>query len=88
MASGWAPDGAVNDQIDASVASEIERARSRIPQGESLQSCEDCGEMIPEARRRAVPGVRRCRECQAEADRVEVDRSHYNRRGNKDSQLK
>ncbi len=88
MASGWAPDGAVNDQIEASVASEIERARSRIPQGESLQNCEDCGEAILEARRRAVPGARRCRECQVEADRVEVDRSHYNRRGNKDSQLK
>jgi len=88
MASGWAPDGAVNDQIDASVQSEIERARSRIPQGESLQRCEDCDEPIPEARRRAVPGVRRCRDCQAEADRAEVDRSHYNRRGNKDSQLK
>ena len=88
MASGWAPDGAVQDQIDASVASEIERARSRIPQGESLESCEDCGEPIPEARRRAVPGVRRCRDCQAEADRSEVARNQYNRRGNKDSQLK
>ncbi|HJU21576.1 MAG TPA: DksA/TraR family C4-type zinc finger protein [Casimicrobiaceae bacterium] len=88
MASGWAPDGAVQDQIDASVESEIERARSRIPQGESLANCEDCGEPIPEARRHAVPGVRRCRDCQAEADRSEVERSPYNRRGNKDSQLK
>ena len=88
MASGWAPDGAVQDQIDASVESEIERARSRIPQGESLESCEDCGEPIPEARRRAVPGVRRCRDCQADVDRSEVERALYNRRGNKDSQLK
>ena len=88
MASGWAKDGAVQDQIDASVASEIERARSRIPQGESLERCEDCGEAIPEARRRAVPGVRRCRDCQADADRADVERNQYNRRGNKDSQLK
>jgi hypothetical protein len=44
MASGWAPDGAVQDQIDASVESEIERARSRIPLGESLRNCENCGE--------------------------------------------
>lgn len=88
MASGWARDGAVQDQIDASVESEIERARSRIPQGESLHNCEDCGEEIPEARRRAVPGVRRCRDCQAEADATEKVQSQYNRRGNKDSQLK
>ena len=88
MASGWARDGAVQDQIDASVESEIERARSRIPQGESLHDCEDCGEEIPEARRRAVPGVRRCRDCQAEADATDKAQSQYNRRGNKDSQLK
>jgi phage/conjugal plasmid C-4 type zinc finger TraR family protein len=88
MASGWAPDGAVQDQIDASVESEIERARSRIPQGESLHNCEDCGEEIVEARRRAVPGVRRCRDCQTEADAAEKVHSQYNRRGNKDSQLK
>jgi phage/conjugal plasmid C-4 type zinc finger TraR family protein len=88
MASGWARDGAVQDQIDASVQSEIERARSRIPQGESLRNCEDCGEKIPEARRLAVPGVRRCRDCQAQADTAEKVESQYNRRGNKDSQLK
>jgi hypothetical protein len=32
--------------------------------------------------------VRRCVQCQAEADQVESSRSLYNRRGNKDSQLK
>lgn len=88
MATGWAPDGAVQDQIDASIASEVERARSRIPHGESLHNCEDCGEEIPEARRLAVPGVRRCINCQAEADSTEKAQSQYNRRSNKDSQLK
>jgi phage/conjugal plasmid C-4 type zinc finger TraR family protein len=88
MASGWARDGAVQDQIDASVESEIERARSRLPQGESLHNCEDCGEEIVEARRLALPGVRRCRDCQAEVDAAEKLDSPYNRRGNKDSQLK
>jgi phage/conjugal plasmid C-4 type zinc finger TraR family protein len=88
MAVGWAGDGAVQDQIDATVESEVARARSRLTSGESLPSCEDCGEKIPEARRRAVPGVRRCVGCQTEADKLSVERGPYNRRGNKDSQLK
>ena len=88
MAGGWTQDGAVQEQIDATVASEIGRARSRLARGESLASCEECDEPIPEARRLAVPGVRRCIQCQGEADQVEKSRSLYNRRGNKDSQLK
>lgn len=31
---------------------------------ESLEFCAECGEPIPEERRAAVPGCRRCRECQ------------------------
>ena len=89
MAVGWARDGAVQDQIDASVESEVSRARSRLARGESLTHCEDCEEAIPGARRLAVPGVRRCVRCQAEADEQErIERSPYNRRGSKDSQLK
>jgi phage/conjugal plasmid C-4 type zinc finger TraR family protein len=88
MATGWARDGAVQEQIDASVADEVARARSRIPQGPGLSHCEDCDEPIPEARRRAIPGVRRCIGCQAEADQASSPRVGYNRRGSKDSQLK
>ena len=88
MASGWAHDGAVQEQIDATVESEIARVRSRLAPSESLTHCEECAEEIPAARRRAVPGVRRCIQCQAEADRADVGRSLYNRRGSKDSQLK
>jgi phage/conjugal plasmid C-4 type zinc finger TraR family protein len=88
MAVGWARDGAVQDQIDATVESEVSRARSHLARGQALRQCEDCGEEIPEARRRAVPGVRRCVQCQAEADQQHVERSLYYRRGNKDSQLK
>ena len=54
MATGWARDGAVQDQIDASVADAVERARSRLPSGESLSHCEECANAIPEARRQAV----------------------------------
>lgn len=88
MASGWAHDGAVQEQIDATVESEVARVRSRLSQTESLTHCEDCGEEIPAARRRALAGVRRCVECQAEADQQEARPSPYNRRGSKDSQLK
>jgi phage/conjugal plasmid C-4 type zinc finger TraR family protein len=88
MAVGWAQDGAVQDQIDATVDSAVKRARSRLAQGESLLACEECGEAIPEARRQALPGVRRCVPCQSEADRLDVHQSLYNRRGSKDSQLR
>lgn len=88
MAVGWAPDGAVQEQIDASVESAVLRARSLIGSGEGLLECEECEEEIPEARRRAVPGVRRCVSCQAELDQERKADSFYNRRGNKDSQLK
>ena len=38
MAGGWTRDGAVNDQIEASIAEELERLRARSgPQGESAE---------------------------------------------------
>lgn len=88
MATGWARDGAVQDQIDASVEDAVERARSRLPRGESLTHCEECSATIPEARREAVPGVRLCVACQSELDRADRAHAAYNRRGSKDSQLR
>jgi len=88
MAGGFAKDGAVQDQIDASISDEIERARGQLPRGESLLECEDCGTDIPPARREAVPGVRLCVACQQEADQAQAKASLYNRRGSKDSQLR
>ena len=88
MATGWARDGAVQEQIDASVESAVERARSRIPVGESRKRCADCDQEIPEARRKAVPGVQYCVKCQAEHDEEDAQTAMYNRRGSKDSQLK
>ena len=87
MAGGFAKDGAVQEQIDATVDDAVKRARFSLPQGESRRQCEECGTEIPEARRAAVPGVRLCIQCQAEADEQEVF-SGYNRRGSKDSQLR
>lgn len=88
MATGWAGDGAVQDQIDATVKDGIARARSRLPTGPGLSRCEECDAPIPEARRRAVPGVRLCVACQSVRDREEAAAGGYNRRGSKDSQLR
>jgi len=88
MATGWAGDGAVQDQIDATVTDGILRAKSRLPQGPSLTHCVDCGLPIPEPRRQAIPGVRLCIACQEAADREANHFSGYNRRGSKDSQLR
>jgi phage/conjugal plasmid C-4 type zinc finger TraR family protein len=87
MASGWAKDGAVQDQIDDTVVDGVLRARARMPTGESETQCVECGEDIPEARRRAVPGVRTCIACQSALDRRPTSFG-INRRGSKDSQLK
>ncbi|MEJ2297973.1 MAG: DksA/TraR family C4-type zinc finger protein [Woeseiaceae bacterium] len=88
MAGGFAKDGAVQDQIDATVEDGIKRARDQLPRGESLEHCEECGNAIPAARRKAVPGVRLCIKCQAEHDKNVTAVSGYNRRGSKDSQLR
>lgn len=87
MATGWAGDGAVQDQIDATVKEAIQRARSRLPSGPGLANCEACDAAIPDARRKAMPGVRLCVPCQ-EARDLAGGGSGYNRRGSKDSQLR
>lgn len=88
MATGWAHDGAVQEQIDATVKDAIERARAQLRSGPGLSHCEDCDARIPEARRLAVPGVRLCIDCQQQQDRERSANSGYNRRRSKDSQLR
>jgi phage/conjugal plasmid C-4 type zinc finger TraR family protein len=88
MATGWAGEGAVQEQIDATVKDAVERAKSKLAQGPGLRQCAECGEEIPEARRSAVPGVRLCLPCQEAQDEDAVRFSGYNRRGSKDSQLR
>jgi phage/conjugal plasmid C-4 type zinc finger TraR family protein len=88
MATGWAQDGAVQDQIDATVKDGIKRAQSRLPSGPSLEACAECGAKIPEARREAIPGVRLCVACQEAHDHEAASNPGYNRRGSKDSQLR
>jgi phage/conjugal plasmid C-4 type zinc finger TraR family protein len=88
MATGWAREGAVQDQIDDTVKDGVERAKNRLPQGPSATHCQQCGEPIPEARRAALAGVRLCIACQEQDDGAVRQFSGYNRRGSKDSQLR
>ncbi|MGR3792372.1 DksA/TraR family C4-type zinc finger protein [Vannielia sp. SX4] len=89
MAGGWAKDGAVSEQIEASISDELQRMKAkRAPQGESLTHCAECEEEIPEKRRLAIPGVKLCIDCQQERDGRFEARAGINRRGSKDSQLK
>ncbi len=89
MAGGWAKDGAVSEQIEASISDELARLKARKqPVGASLTHCAECEEPIPLARREAVPGVKLCIECVRERDARFQARGGINRRGSKDSQLK
>ncbi len=88
MAGGFAKDGAVQDQIDATVEDGVNRARDQLPRGESLSHCEECDKPIPESRQEIIPGVRVCVVCQAERDAKQKITSGFNRRGSKDSQLR
>jgi len=87
MATGWAHEGAVQDQIDETITDGVRGARSRLPRGEGTLECVACGERIPERRREALPGVTTCIACQSGRDR-RVEHATINRRGSKDSQLR
>ena len=87
MASGWAHEGAVLDQIEDTVTDGVLTARARLPAGDGTSHCIECGDEIPEPRRKALPSARTCLPCQAGRDsRIVV--AGINRRGSKDSQLR
>ena len=88
MATGWAAEGAVQEQIDATVKDGIRRAQSQMSQGPGLSHCAECAAEIPAARRAAIPGVRLCVACQDTQDSDLARVSGFNRRGSKDSQLR
>ena len=87
MANGWAPDGAVQEQIEDSLNDALAAMRARMPSGEGRDNCEDCDAPIPLARRNALGGVRTCVACQSARDK-QPRFSGINRRGSKDSQLR
>lgn len=89
MASGFGPADGVQDTIAATLDNAVDHARSQLERSQSRPSrthCLECGEQIPEARRKASPGCQYCIECQSSHDKRFHD--SYNRRGSKDSQLR
>lgn len=87
MAGGWTHDGGVLDQIEDTVTDGVLHARARLPVGEGSPFCDECGDDIPQARRKALPGARTCVACQSGRDsRIVI--GGINRRGSKDSQLR
>nr|WP_096870083.1 DksA/TraR family C4-type zinc finger protein [Phaeobacter piscinae] len=87
MASGWAPDGAVQDQIDATILDAVSAILSRLHSGEAAEECEFFGEGIPMARHEAMRGVKTCVPCQSTRESSALCPG-TNRRGNKGGQLR
>ena len=87
MATGWAHEGAVLDQIEDTITNGVLTARARLPAGEGATHCIECGDEIPPARRAALPGARTCVPCQSGRD-SRIVQAGFNRRGSKDSQLR
>ena len=77
----------MQDQIDDTVKDAVLAARADMPAGDGALFCDECGEPIPPARRKALPGVRTCVPCQAGRDARRAQ-GGINRRGSKDSQLR
>jgi phage/conjugal plasmid C-4 type zinc finger TraR family protein len=61
---------AANHSIDL-MFNATEAIRKKVYTGASLSHCEECGEEIPEARRLALKGVKKCVLCQEDAERAE-----------------
>lgn len=88
MAGGWARDGAVQEQIEASIQDELARMKRPGADRPSRSHCIECEEPIPQARQQAIPGVTLCIDCQQDRDSSARPRPGMNRRASKDSLLK
>ena len=88
MAVGWAQDGAVQAQIDASIEDAVNLVRKQIKNTPSATHCDECGNKIPVNRRKAIFGVRHCIDCQHNLEKLKKGLNLSNRKGSKDSQLR
>ena len=87
--NGWGPNDPVFETNKATIDDAVDWARLELElraKRESNKFCDDCGDEIPEKRRLFVKGVQFCVTCQSSHDTNH--QSYYNRRGNKDSQLR
>lgn len=64
MSTAWAGGtDAIAERMEKMTEQFVEQARKAIYDGESATHCEECGEPIPEARRKAI-ACRYCLPCQ------------------------
>ena len=69
MSSAWAGGtDAIIERMEQMTTLFIEEARKSIYTGESAINCEECGEPIPESRRKAIT-CKYCLSCQTEMER-------------------
>jgi phage/conjugal plasmid C-4 type zinc finger TraR family protein len=65
MSSAWAGGtDAIIERMDKMTELFLEENRKKIYTGESAEFCEECGERIPESRRKAI-ACRYCLSCQS-----------------------
>lgn len=62
--SGYGSDDDEAERALIRVEEQIALAKAKLPKGAGSPFCLDCGEAIPEPRRKALPGVVYCVECQ------------------------
>lgn len=70
MAKGWGSEDAATEQMQDTLDDAVQRVRSQLPVGESARECSECGDLIPEGRRQALPGVQLCISCQEQRDQA------------------
>lgn len=56
--------------IHMNAVAEVQRKWAEQTKGASAEFCDDCDEEIPEARRKAIPGVRLCVFCKERSERA------------------
>ncbi len=86
MPAGYGDDDDVLKVIETSLENGIDFARSQL-RGQGTEYCLDCGEKIPDARRKALPSVTYCIQCQSDRD-GQAYKTPYNRRAHHDALLR
>jgi phage/conjugal plasmid C-4 type zinc finger TraR family protein len=56
-------------QLQRLLAARAKALAYPLPSGEAARECDECGDEIPEERRRAMPGCRFCVPCQTARER-------------------
>jgi len=64
-----ADEGRMREELFLNLALDKQRRKTKPSGKKSRRNCVDCGEIIPRARKLAVPGVERCVECQGDYER-------------------